>query len=148
MIGAEIDRLHVTPLAQIPKVKAVPVAVCEKIGGHDAVFELWWGSPLARYHVVLRDIPPIIVVQTLRSAIAFPWAADLEGLAIKNEDAGRALVAMLASAAERADVNSLGPAMHGVGPRVARLAQDFIRLDRLDDTGLARIGLRVDDVDA
>ena len=52
------------------------------------------------------------------------------------------------AAAERADVDALGPAVHGVRARVAGLSQHLLRLDDLDDRRLGRIGLRVDDIDA
>ena len=61
---------------------------------------------------------------------------------------GGALRAVFASAAERADVNPLRPAMDGMGPRITRLFEDFLGLDDLMDLGLRWMGLGVHHIDA
>ena len=50
--------------------------------------------------------------------------------------------------AEGADVDAVGSAVDGVPVGVAGLRRHLLRLDRLDDLGLGRVGLGVDDVDA
>lgn len=148
VLRAEIDRLHVATRAQVPEMQPVPVFVREQVLGHDPVLELRRQRPFARHHVVARQVPPEVVVLVLRAAIDLPAAEHVEGLAIHDEDAGRAVGAVLARAAERAHVDALGPAMNGVRPRIAGLREDLVGLDDLVDARLRRMRLRVDHVDA
>src|SRR6266436_5626075 len=111
MVGTEIDGLNVPPGPQIPEVDPMAVLVREKILRHDPVLELRRQPPLARYHVVARQVPPEIIVQVLGSAIDLPAAQDIERLAVHDEDAWRPVDAVLAAAAERADVNAFRTAM-------------------------------------
>ena len=133
---------------EIPEVHPVAVPVGEQVFGNDAVLELRRQPPFARHHVVARQVPPEIVVELLRAAIDLPAPENLEGLAVHDEDAGRAFGAVRPAAAERADVDALGAAMHGVRPGVARLSKHLLRLDHLVDLGLVGCGLGIDDVDA
>ena len=87
-------------------------------------------------------------MQRLRTAVDLPPPEHLEGLAVHDEDAGRSVGAILAAAAERADIDAVGTAVNGVRPRVAGLFEDFLGLDDLVDLRLCRIGLGVDDIDA
>src|SRR4051812_46919732 len=122
VIGTEIDGLHVAAAAQVPKVDLMAIAVAEQVFGHDAVLELRRQPPLARYHVVARQVPPEIIVELLRPAIDLPAPEHLEGFAVHDEHAGRTVGAVRARAPERTDVDALGTAMDGVGPRVPGLA--------------------------
>lgn len=148
VLRAEVDRLHVATRAQVPEVQTVTVAVGEQVFRHDAVFELRRQRPFARHHVVARQVPPEVVVLVLRAAVDFPAAEHVEGLAVHDEDAGRAVGAVLACAAERADVDAFRAAVDRVRPRVAGLREHFVGLDDLVDARLRRMRLRVDHVDA
>jgi hypothetical protein len=48
---------------------------------------------------------------------------------------------------ERADVNSLGAAVHSVGPRVTCALAKFLGLDGPDQLRMGWIGLRIQDVE-
>src|SRR3712207_8878235 len=63
----------------------------------------------SRHHIIAREVPPEIIVKPLRSAIDLPPPEHLEGLAIHDEDAGRAVGAVRAAPAEGADVDALRP---------------------------------------
>ena len=82
--------------AQIPEMDGVAVFVAEQVLGHDAVLELRRQAPFAGHHVVARQVPPEVVMQLLRAAIDLPAAADVEGLAVHDEDAGGPCVAVRA----------------------------------------------------
>ncbi|MCY1287892.1 hypothetical protein D3C81_1003890 [compost metagenome] len=126
----------------------VAVLVGEQVFCHQAVLELRRQCPFARHHVVARQVPPEVVVLLLLAAVDFPAPEHLEGLAVHDEDAGQPVGAVLAGAAERADIDPFRAAMHGVRPRVAGLADDLVRLDDLVDARLRGMRLGVDDIDA
>src|SRR6516164_11703845 len=141
VIGAEIDGLDVAPRAQIPEMKGVAVFIRQQVLRDNSVLELRRQRPLAGHHVIARQIPPEIVMPGLRTAVDLPATEDLEGLAIHDEHAWRTVRAILAAAAERADVNAFRSAMDGVRPRVARLLEHFLRFDDLVNLRLGRVGL-------
>src|SRR5713226_8417627 len=118
MVGTEIDRLNVTPGPEIPEVDPMAVLVREQILRHDPILELRRQPPFARHHVVTRQVPPEIIVQVLGAAVDLPAAQDIECLAVHDEDAGRPGSAVLATAAERADVYAFRTAMNRVRARV------------------------------
>src|SRR6185369_6862408 len=111
----------------------------------DPVLELWRQRPFARHHVVARQVPPEIIVLGLRSSVDLPAAQDFERLAVHDEDAGRPVGAILAAAAEGADVDALRSAMDSVRPRVAGFCEDLLRFDDLADLGFGGVGLRIYD---
>src|SRR6202158_1504678 len=116
MVGAEIDRLHVSPGPEIPEMDPMAILVRQETLRHDPVLELRRQPPLARHHVVARQIPPEVIVQVLGTTIDFPASEDIEGLAVHDEDAGRSIGAILAAATESTDVNAFRPAVDRVGP--------------------------------
>src|SRR6202047_11555 len=116
MVGAEIDRLDVSPLPKIPEVNPMAILVGEQILRHDPVLELRWQRPLARHHVVARKMPPEVIVQGLRTAIDLPPPEDMECLTVHDETAGRPIGTILAAATESADVNAFRPAVNSVRP--------------------------------
>src|SRR5262245_57007666 len=63
---------------------------------------------------------------------------------MRNTPAG----AVSRGVAERRDVNAVRPAMHRMGPAVARRLDELFRLDDLVEFWIARVRLGVDDVDA
>src|SRR5712675_3596693 len=103
MVGTEIDRLNVTSGPEIPEVDPMAILVREKILRHDPVLVLRRQPPLARHHVVARQVPPEVIVQVLGSAVDLPAPQDIERLAVHDEDAWRSIGAVLAATAERAD---------------------------------------------
>jgi len=124
----------------------VAVFVREEILRHDPVLELRRQSPLARYHVVARQVPPEIMVQFLRTSIDLPSSEDIERLAIHDEDAGRSLGTILAAAAEGADIDAFRPAVDNVGPRVTGLLEYLLRLDDPVNLRLGGIRFGINDV--
>ena len=146
MVGAEVDRLDVSPRPQIPEMDPMAVFVRQQILWHDPVLELRGQRPLAGHHVIAWQIPPEIIVQRLRTAIELPPPEDIECLAVHDEDAGRSVGAGFAAAAERADVDAFRPAVDGVGPRVAGLVEDFLRLDDFVNLRFCGVRLGIDDV--
>ncbi len=116
MIRAEIDRLDVAPGPKIPKVNVMPILAREQVLGHDPVFELRRQTPLARYHVIAWQVPPEVIVQGLGSAVDFPAPENIERLAVHDENARGSVGAVLAAAAERADVDAFRPAMDRMRP--------------------------------
>src|SRR6266403_2729335 len=121
VLGAKIARLDVAPGPDIPEVDPMAILVREKILRHDPVLVLRRQPPLARHHVVARQVPPEVIVQVLWSAIDLPASQDIERFAVHDEDAWRPVGAVLAATAERADVYAFRTAMDRVRPRVARL---------------------------
>ena len=146
MIGAEIDGLDVFSGPQIPEVDPMAILVREQILRHDPVFELRRQRPLARHHVIARQVPPEVIMQRLRTAVDLPPSEHLEGLAVHDEDAGRPVGAILATAAKRADIDAVRAAVNRVRPRVAGLREDFLGLDDFVNFRLRRIRLGIDDI--
>ena len=147
VVGSEIDRLDVAAGAEVPEVDPMAILVREQILRHDPVLVLRRQPPLARHHVVARQVPPEVIVEVLGSAVDLPAAQDIERLAVHDKDARRPVGAILA-AAERADVDAFGAAMDRVRPRVAGLFQDLLGLDDLVNFRLGGIGLRIHDIKA
>ncbi len=145
VLVAEIDGLHVLALVQIPEMQPTPVLGAQQHLGDQAVLESIRRTPFAGHHRVVSEMPPGIIGEVLRSTVHFPLASDVEALVIHQEDAARPLAF---SIAEGGDVDALGPAMDGVRSRIARFVGDLLGFDHLDDRGLARIGLGVEDVNA
>jgi hypothetical protein len=85
---AQLSR-HAFKRPQPAKVDPMAILVREQVLRHDPVFELWWQPPLARHHVVARQVSPEVIMQVLGSAVDFPAAKDIESLAVHDEDAGR-----------------------------------------------------------
>ena len=146
MIGTEIDGLDISPRPQIPEVDPMAILVREEILRHDPILELRRQRPLARHHVIAWQIPPEVIVQRLRTTIDLPPSEDIECLAVNDEDAGRSIGTILASATERADIDTFRSAVHGVGPRVAGLFEDFLGLDNLVNLRLGGIRFCINDV--
>src|SRR5215510_360473 len=132
-------------LVQIPEMQAAPVICPEQNLRHEAVLHRVRRAPLARHHRVVAEMPPHIVSEPLRTPLNFPAAEHLEGLVIdEKHPAG----AVSRGVAERRDVNAVRPAMHRMGPAVARRLDELFRLDDLLEFWIARVRLGVDDVDA
>src|SRR3982074_523848 len=121
MIGAEIDRLNVTSVPEIPEVDSMAIFVREQILRHDPLLELRRQPPLARHHIIAWQVPPEVIVQGLGTTIDLPASEDIECLAVHDEDAGRPIGTVLATPPESAEVNPFRPPMARVRPRVAGL---------------------------
>src|SRR5829696_7195784 len=134
--------MHAT--VEIPDMQRVAVLAAEKQLGNHAVLDHLRRAPLARDHRVVTEMPPEVIRQVLRSAIALPATLNLERLWIEHEDAAGAVAV---SVAERVDVDAVGPAVHGVRTAVTGLPDDLLGLDHLHEGRLPRIGCGVEDVD-
>src|ERR1700730_1215077 len=75
VIGAKIYCLDVAPSPEIPEVDPMAILVREQILRHDPVLELRRPRPLARHHVVARQVPPEVIVQVLGPLHASPKLA-------------------------------------------------------------------------
>jgi hypothetical protein len=62
---AEVERLNVAPLAQIPNMHLMTVSALQEFLGNDAVLDLIRRAPFAGQQGVLSDMPPEIVAQVL-----------------------------------------------------------------------------------
>src|SRR4029453_4074570 len=89
-----------------------------------------------------------VIVPGLRAAIDLPTPEDIECLAIHDEYAGRSIGAVLAAAAERADVDAFRPAVNCVRARVAGLFEYLLGFDDFMNLRLGRIRFRIDDINA
>src|SRR5712664_353976 len=148
MVGTEIDRLNVTPGPEIPEVDSMAILVREEILRHDPILELRRQRPLARHHVIAWQVPPEVIVQGLGTTIDLPASEDIECLAVHDEDAGRPIGTVLATATESADVNAFRPAVDRVRPRVAGLFEDLLGLDNFVNPRLGRIGFCIHDINS
>jgi hypothetical protein len=141
----EVDLLEMLALGEVPEVELSPVAGAEQDLGDESVLEGVRRAPLARDHRVVAEVPPGVVGEELRPTVDLPAAERLEAFVVHQEDAARPAAVR---AAERRDIDAAGAAMNGVGPGVARLLGDLLRLDYPDDLRASRVGLGVEDVDA
>src|SRR5271169_3472682 len=148
MVGAEIDRLDISSSTEIPEVDPMAILVCEQILRHDSVLELRWQRPLARHHVVTRQIPPEVIMQGLGTTIDLPPPEDIECLAVHDEDARRSIGTILATTTESADVNAFRSAVNCMGPRVTGLFEDFLRFDNFVNLRLGGIRFRIHDINS
>src|SRR5258705_7088696 len=148
MVGTEIDRLNVTPGPEIPEVDPMAVLVREKILRHDPVLELRRQPPLARHHVVARQIPPEVIVQGLGTTIDLPPPEDIECLAVHDEHAGRSIGTILAATTESADVNAFRPAVNCMGPRISGLFKDLLGFDNFVNLRFGGIRFRIHDINS
>ena len=123
----------------------VAVLVAEQQLAVEPVLDHVRRAPLGGDHGALVEVPPEVVGELLRPAVLLPRALDREVLVVEQEDAARAVAV---GVAERRDVDPVGAAVDRVRAAVAGLARDLLGLDHLDDLGLVRVVLDVDDVDA
>jgi hypothetical protein len=142
---AEVDLLNMLAFGEIPEVQATAIFAAEQNLGHQPVLERVRRAPLTGHHGIEAEMPPGIVAELLRPTIDLPASERLEAFLVHHEDAAGRLAILVA---ERGDVDAAGSAMDGVRSRVAGLFRDLLGLDHLHDSGRARIGLGVQDVDA
>src|ERR1700691_477213 len=145
VLGAQIQCLKVTTLAQIPDMQGVAVAPLQKNFWVHAVFHHVRRSPLAGNHGVKPQMPPEVVGKELRPTVDFPFPQNLKAVRIHDENSTRPLSR---SGAQRAAENSVRTAMHRVRPAVARTFSKDVGFNHLDDFRTSRLGLRIDDMDS
>src|ERR1041384_8839697 len=90
VLVAEVERLDVAPAAQVPDVEAMAVLLAEQQLRDHAALDHLRRAPLARQQGVVAEVPPEVVGEVLRPAIALPAAAAVEALAVGEEEIGRA----------------------------------------------------------
>ena len=125
--------------------QAPAVLGAEDLLGDQPVLDHVGRAPLAGDHGIVAEMPPEVVGEVLRPAVDLPAAEHLEGLVIHQEHAARALAL---GVAERADIDALGPAVHGMRPGVAGAVGELGGLDRPNLLRLPRVWLGVEDVQA
>ena len=145
VLRPEVDLLHVLARREVPDVQPVAVLVAEQQLADEAVLDHVRRPPLGRDHRAEVEVPPEVVGELLRPAVGLPLALDREVLVVEQEDAAGPVAV---GVAERGDVDAVGAAVDGVRAAVAGLARDLLGLDDLDELGLPRVILDVDDVDA
>src|SRR5687768_704532 len=123
LLFAKVDRLLMSPPSQIPKMETTAVLAAKEQLGVQPVFNHVWGSPLARYHRIVAEMPPEIVCKILWSAFHFPLAEHIEGIVIEQEDAARPFAIW---GSEGADVDALRPAMDRVKSRIVYSGKDLL----------------------
>jgi hypothetical protein len=127
-----VETVSVVPRLDVGRVEAVLVGVRR--------------AELGRDEGVLARLVPEVVVEGRRVAAVLPAAFELEGLCIEDGEAAGAVPVGVAE--HRDDDVVAGHAVHGVGSRVSRRANDLVRLDHLLDPWPPRVAGHVDDVDA
>jgi hypothetical protein len=145
LLGAEIELLQMPPAAQVPHVQAAAVLSAEQKLGIDSLLHHVGRAPRARDHRVEAKVPPHVVRQLLRSAVELPSTEHVERLRVENEGAARTIAVRRA---ERAEIDSLRPAMHRMRRGVPGASGERLGFDRLHDPRLPRVGFRVHDVNA
>ena len=78
LLLAQIKRLDVTPLAQVPDVQVVSVSALEELFRHDAAFNLARCAPLAGQQRILGEMPPEIVAKILWSDSHLPRTSKVK----------------------------------------------------------------------
>ncbi len=144
VLRAEVDLLHVLARGEVPDVQLVAVLVAEQQLADEAVLDHVRRAPLRGDDGAEVQVPPEVVGQLLRSAVGLPLALDREVLVVEQEHAAGPVALRVA---ERGDVDAVGAAVDRVRAAVAGLAGDLLGLDHLDELGLPRVLLDVEDVD-
>src|SRR5205823_7036276 len=130
ILVAEIDRLQMLALLQIPEVEPPAVFGAKQHFRDEPVLERVGRAPFAGDQRVVAEMPPGIISEMLRPAIHLPLPEYLEGLVIHQEDAARSLAFAVT---EGSDINAVRSTMHGMRARITRLVGNLVRLDHLDD---------------
>ncbi len=111
VLFAEVDLLLVLALVEVPEVQPASIFAAEQDLRDEPVLERIGGSPFARHHGVVTEMPPEIIGQLLGTAVHLPLAENIEALGIEQEDAAGRLAL---GVAERVHIYSFGAAMDGV----------------------------------
>ena len=117
VLGAEVDRLQVPALGEVPEVELVAVLLAEQQFGHEPVLDHRRRAPLAGHQDVLVEVPPGVVGQVLRPAVGLPGAEDVEGAVVEQRDAARPVVPV--GSAQAGEEDAVRTAVQGVRPGVA-----------------------------
>src|SRR5262249_31717631 len=141
---AEIDGLLELPLLEVPEVDPLPVAARFDVREVEAGLVGVWLAELARDQDVLARLVPEVVVEPRHLAPVLPAPFELEGLRIEDGEAAGALA--LGVSEHRDDDVVARHAVDGVGPGVAGLLDDLLRLDHLLDPWPPWVVGNVDDV--
>jgi hypothetical protein len=141
---AEVQRLLDASLGEVPEVQPAAVASGGDVVEVEALLVGVRLSELGRHEHVLARLVPEVVVEGRRVAAVLPAALHLEGLRVEHGEAAGAVSVRVSE--HRDDDVVARHAVHCVGPCVARLAYDLLRLDHLLDARLARVVGHVDDV--
>src|SRR5512132_859904 len=145
MFFAEVDFLQVLALGEVPEMQAPAVFAAEQNFRDETVLKRIWRAPLAGDHRVVAEMPPRIVTELLRPAIALPAAERIEALLIHDEYAAGCFAVLVS---EGCDIDAPGSAMDGMRAGIAGLFGKLRRLDHLHDFRRTRIGLGVENIDA
>ena len=132
-------------LAQVPQMQRVTVLAAEQQIGLHSIFDHFRRAPFAGDRNVVAEMPPEVVGQVLRSAVDLPAAEHVDALMVEQkESAGTVAV----GSTQRAHIDRVGAAMNRMRPAVTGARGEFFGFDRLDDLRVARIGFRINHVDA
>lgn len=89
-------------------------------------------------------MPPDVVGEPLRSAVALPGAQHFEAFVVQQGDAARPVRTV--RAAQAGQEHAVGAAVECVRTRVSGLGGQLLGLDRFDEAGAGGIGVGVEDV--
>ena len=124
-----------------PEVEVVAELAAQQVLGVQAVLDHRRGGPLGGDDGVVVQVPPAVVAEVLVAAVVLPGADDVEAVVVEQGDPAGAVVAVGPAQVEHED--AAGPAVDGVGPRVAGLGGQLLGGDLPDDRGVAGVGLGV-----
>ena len=89
LLGTKVQGLLMATAPKIPDVESVAVAGFEKNVGIEAVLDHVGSTPFAGDESVVAEVPPEVVVETLRAAFDFPFTEHIKGFRVEDEDAAR-----------------------------------------------------------
>src|SRR5437899_12543263 len=133
------------PLAQVPQVNCVAVLASEQEVRLNTVLDHFRRAPFAGDGNVVTEMPPEVVSQVLGAAIDLPAPEHVETLMVEQEESARPVAI---GSPQRAYVDRVRTAMDRVGTAVAGAGGEFGGFDNFDDFRSARVGFRIDHVDA
>ncbi len=144
-LGAQVDRLEVTALLEVPDIQSLAVLPCVDVIELKAGLINLGRRPLTGDQDIEARLIPEVVHQRLRALLLLPAAQHLERLGVERREPARRIAVGIAQHAHHHD--AAREAVRGVRPAVAGLPDDLLRLDHFGDLRLARIALHVQDVD-
>src|SRR5215471_11712565 len=128
VFGAEIKRLKVAALAQIPNMEHMTVFAAEQQVRLHSMLNHVRRTPFAGDRDVVAEVPPEIVSEILRAAVHFPSAKHVKTFMIEQEQPSRTFPL---GRSQGTDVDGIGSAMYRMRTAVAGACGEFFRFDYL-----------------
>jgi hypothetical protein len=144
-VVAEIERLDLAALLEVPEVELAAVLAGRHIARVEAVLEGVRRAPLAGDERVLARLVPEVVGELELAGVLLPAARDREVARVERREAARAVAVGVAQHRDRDDV--AGHAVDSVGGAEAELLGDLLALDHMLDPRRGGVG-DIEHVDA